>query len=89
MQTAPYAAPPCVAVMYNTAMLVEMLLLALFARALYSKDIPDLTDPQNESQPSQVCVIEVAGQKGELTASPSNNNNYNKGNSEDKTSYKL
>ncbi|XP_034254017.1 organic solute transporter alpha-like protein [Thrips palmi] len=78
--------------MYNTAMLVEMLLLALFARALYSKDIPDLTDPQHEPQATQVCVIEVAGQKGELPGLPapqSNNNNYNKAAGEEKTSYKL
>lgn len=78
--------------MYNTAMLVEMLLLALFARALYSREIPDLTDTRDESQPNQVCVIEVSTQK-DLTSSPAkesnNNNNIGAIADETKVSYKF
>lgn len=73
------------------AMLVEMLLLALFARSLYSKEIPDLTESQSDHQPTQVCVIEVSGHKSDLSLSPSkeSNNNNNSINDDTKVSYKF
>ena len=75
------------------AMLVEMLLLAVFARSLYSKDIPDLTEDhaEHQHQHTQVCVIEVTAQKSDLSLSPikeSNNNNNSIGD-DTKVSYKF
>lgn len=77
--------------MYNMAMVVEMLLLALFARAIYSREIPDLTEAEAEATPpTQVCVIEVSAQTSPIKESNNNNGHHQQHSiTEEKVSYKF